>query len=154
MLDLAQLSPWASAKGELRYELSLPEQTPSNNSMREMHFHDYKRIRQLWCQRVFAALNGRKPKEPIEQAFIVIVRECQGEGLDWDNVYGGLKPLLDCLVCPSARNPSGLGLIRDDNPTNMPLPPFVMQHKAKRGEGKTTVKVYSLSMPQSETERA
>jgi hypothetical protein len=149
MLDLSLLSPWASAQGELKYELSLAEQTPSNNSIREMHHHDYRRVRQLWCQRVFAALGGRKPKEPIEQAFVVVIRECHGDGLDWDNVYGGLKPLLDCLVCPSDKNPSGLGLIRDDNPKNMPLPPFVVQKSAKRGEGKTTLKIFALNNTQA-----
>jgi len=93
---------------------------------------------------VFAQLGGRRPKECIENAFIRIGRYSSGGGLDWDNAYGGLKPLLDCLVAPSVRNPSGLGLIRDDNPKAMPLPPFVSQGPAPRGAGFTLVDIYEI----------
>jgi hypothetical protein len=64
--------------------------------------------------------------------------------LDWDNAYGGLKPLLDCLVAQIARNPDGLGLIQDDSPKFMPEAPRVFQLPAKRGSGFAVVRIYSV----------
>lgn len=87
----------------------------------------------------------KAPHPPVERAFLVIERHCSGAGLDWDNAYGGLKPLLDCLVAPSAKNPDGLGLIRDDNPANMPIPPFMSQHKAPPNKGFMKVEIFDLN---------
>jgi hypothetical protein len=135
---------WAN-RGELKYELELPLATPSNNVIKGMHFHAYKAFRVTWRDEVLKALNARVPRSPVVTAFLVITRECAGGGLDWDNAYGGLKPMLDCLVVPSARNPDGLGLIQDDNPKNMPYPPFLIQKPGKRGAGRTVVQIYDLA---------
>lgn len=137
------------APGVLRYTLALPVETPSNNIIKGMHFHAYKHLRRKWRLMMLQALGGGSAPQPIEKAFLVVVRECSGGGLDWDNAYGGLKPMLDCLVSPSARNPDGLGLVVDDNPKNMPYPPFVKQSTAKPGHGKTTVYVYELTKDQA-----
>lgn len=134
-------------EGELLYKLEIPEETPSNNVIKGMHFQAYRTLRRLWRFRVISALEGKRPKTPIERSAIVIVRHCAGY-LDWDNALGGLKPLLDCLVIPSARNPDGLGLIKDDNPVHMPFPPYMQQVKAKRGQGRTEVLVYRLGEPE------
>lgn len=128
----------------LIYELHLPSETPSNNVIKGMHFHAYKKLRNDWRKSVLTALGNTAPAAPIEHAYLEIDRYCCGGGLDWDNAYGGLKPLLDCLVRQSDKNPDGLGLIADDNPRNMPEPPYVKQLPAKRGEGRTVVRVYSL----------
>jgi hypothetical protein len=141
--DLISGLGWETVKGKLRYELALDVETPSNNVIKGMHFHAYRKLRQQWQLMVLAGLKGRKPLQPIQQAFLVVERECAGS-LDWDNAYGGLKPLLDCLVVASARNPDGLGLIADDSPKHMPIPPFVRQKLGKRGQGKTRVLVYEL----------
>lgn len=137
------------APGTLRYTLALPVETPSNNVIKGMHFHAYKHLRRQWRQMMQQALANTPPGAPIEKAFLVVVRECAGGGLDWDNAYGGLKPMLDCLVKPSVRNPDGLGLVVDDNPKNMPYPPFVRQRGAKPNQGKTTVYVYELTEDQA-----
>lgn len=129
--------------GELRYDLALPAETPSNNVIKGMHFQVYKTTRWNWRLMLQAALKGHRPEKPIEKAGLIIVRSCAGQ-LDWDNVYGGLKPMVDCLVAPSVRNPDGLGLIEDDNPVAMPFPPYVEQVKAKRGQGSTRVLIYEL----------
>ena len=136
---------WLPTGAELVTTLELDEETPSNNVIKNMHHFEYRNTRKRWAMRVFVALGGRRPKQPIERAFLVIRRECAGEGLDWDNAYGGLKPLLDCLVSPTEkRNPDGLGVIRDDKLRNMPYPPFVQQVKGVKGKGRTTVQVYAL----------
>lgn len=129
----------------LCYALLLPQATPSNNTLKELHFHAYKHLRRKWRSLVVESLGSAKaPRPPIEKAFLVVERHCAGGGLDWDNAYGGLKPLLDCLVAPSAKNPDGLGLIRDDNPENMPVPPFVTQHKASPGKSFMKVEIFDL----------
>lgn len=142
MPDVEQMKAWGW-DGELKFELALPAETPSNNVIKGMHYHVYKTTRRNWRLMVQAALKGFRPEKPIEKAGLIIVRSCSGQ-LDWDNAYGGLKPMLDCLVVPSTRNPDGLGLILDDNPVAMPFPPFVKQVKGKPGHGTTTVFIYEL----------
>ena len=93
------------------------------------------------------ALGGRRPAEPLKTSFLVVTRQCAGTGLDWDNAYGGLKPLLDCLVSPSARNPDGLGLIQDDSPAHMPFPPFMRQIPGKKSQSQTLVEIFEVTEP-------
>lgn len=129
----------------LAYAFTLSEPTPSNNLIKNMHFHEYRRLRLNWRLLVLAALGRTARLPPLERAFVVVTRNCAGAGLDWDNAYGGLKPLLDCLVAPSAKNPSGLGLIKDDSPKHMPFPPFIKQLPAPRGHGSTRVEIFALN---------
>ena len=128
---------------ELIYELHLPAATPSNNSIKGMHFHAYKKLRNGWRASVLAAIGGNVPAAPIARSALDIERYCAGS-LDWDNAYGGLKPLLDCLVAPSTRNPDGLGLIEDDSPKFMPEAPRVFQLPAKRGAGYVVLRIYAV----------
>lgn len=135
---------WCDGK-PLAFEFEIQEETPSNNVIKGMHWQAYRQLRQRWRVRVLSrGLQGRKPETCLQKAALVVERHCAGE-LDWDNAYGGLKPLLDCLVQKTSRNPDGLGLVADDSPRHMPFPPFVLQLPAKRGEGKTRVRVYDLS---------
>ena len=129
---------------DLIYELHLPTATPSNNTIKGMHFHAYKKLRNGWRASVLAAIEGKVPAAPITRSALEIERYCAGS-LDWDNAYGGLKPLLDCLVAPSARNPDGLGLIEDDSPRFMPEAPRVFQLPAKRGAGYAVVRIYAIN---------
>jgi hypothetical protein len=133
---------WCSTD-RLVYAFHLDAPTPSNNVIKQAHFHVYKRVRETWRARVIDAIGHRLLSAPIDRSALVIVRFSAG-ALDWDNALGGLKPLFDCLVAPSDRNPSGLGLIRDDNPRNMPFPPFMQQLSAKRGAGSTSLYIYAL----------
>lgn len=123
------------------FELELPEQTPSNNDVKEMHFHTYTKEREKWRKLVLAALHGQIPATPLERVRIEVDRYCAGS-LDWDNVYGGLKPMMDCLT---STGKSGLGLIRDDNVKVIPAAPLVRQLKAKQKQGRTVVRIYDAS---------
>lgn len=87
---------------------------------------------------------GTRPG-PVERCYITIERDSSCAGLDWGTACGGLKPLPDCLAAPFARNRYGLGLTRDDSPSNMPLPAGFKQLKAKPGHGRTVVKIYDAS---------
>jgi hypothetical protein len=139
------MPPWCRAE-DLAYSFTLPMETPSNNVIKGMHWMAYRNLRKTWRLKVLArALGGRKPAEPIEKAALLIVRHCAGQ-LDWDNALGGLKPLLDCLVTRKAKvNPDGLGFIVDDNPDNMPFPPYMQQLQAPPSKGFTDVYIYRLS---------
>lgn len=126
------------------FELELPEATPSNNTVKNMHHRVYKKEREKWHKLVMDALGGTLPAAPIELCALEVVRYSAGQ-LDWDNLHGGLKPLQDCLVMPSKRNPDGLGLIRDDGPKAMPESPRLRQLQAKKGQGRTVVRIYDAS---------
>lgn len=53
---------------------------------------------------------------PIARCCVLIERhEKRPPAPDWDGLIS--KALLDCLVVRSKRNPNGLGVIEDDNPT-------------------------------------
>ncbi len=108
-----------------------------------MHFTAYRKLREDFYWQIYASLKGVRPTAPLPKVFISIERKSAGE-LDWDNAYGGLKPILDCLVRPTARNPSGLGLIEDDSPRHMPYPPLLTQLKANRSQGMTRVLIFEL----------
>lgn len=137
------VTPWG-VPGVLRYHLLIDEQTPSNNELREMHFQAYRRLRYRYRYLVLKALGGVRPAEPLPYSLIEVRRRCAGQ-LDWDNALGGLKPLLDCLVQSTKHNPDGLGLVVDDSPRSMPLPPFMRQLPARRGKGSTELLVYEIS---------
>ena len=137
---------WCAGKA-LAFSFELPEPTPSNNTIKEMHWHAYRKLRLMWKLKVLSrALGGGRPERPLARAALVIGRRCAGE-LDWDNAYGGLKPLLDCLVQKTKRNPDGLGMVMDDSPRHMPYPPFVQQLPALRGDGSTHVAIFDLGDP-------
>lgn len=128
----------------LCYTLTLEGASPSNNEIKGMHFHVYRKTRKAWQLKVQQAMSTYNIEKPIDNAYLVVERYCSGAGLDWDNAYGGLKPILDCLVSASNKNPDGLGIILDDNPKNMPYPPYIIQRSAKRGEGQLVIKIYRI----------
>ncbi len=140
-LTLHQLPPWCRLE-RLAFVLDLDEASPSNNTIKGMHPFAYKKVREQFAVKVRSALAGREAPQ-LQQSALYIVRRSAGV-LDWDNAIGGLKPILDCLVKPSARNPSGQHIVEDDNPRNMPHPPYMQQASAKKGAGSTTVYVFAL----------
>lgn len=142
MLAAERLPFWCN-QAKLRYAFLFDELSPSNNVIKEMHYLAYRKLRQEWAMRVFVALNGRRPKESLNKVAVVAIRTSAGH-LDWDNCYGGMKPIFDCLVQQTKKNPSGLGLIEDDNPNSMPYPPFILQRPGKQGKGSTAVFIFEL----------
>lgn len=138
------LPPWCTS-ATLAYSFRLNSETPSNNVIKSMHWMKYRNLRMMWRIWVLSqGLGGSLPKEgPIDRAALVIERHCSGL-LDWDNAYGGLKPLLDCLVKKTSKNPQGLGLIEDDSPRHMPYPPVMFQRPAPPKKGFTIINIYNL----------
>jgi hypothetical protein len=71
-------------------------------------------MRRSWSWQVWAAMNGKMPAEPIPVAHIKLCRTSP-DRLDFDNLVGCHKPLLDVLRPLSKNNPNGLGVILDDD---------------------------------------
>lgn len=117
--------------------LEIPEATPSNNKIKGMHYHDYKRARHKWSWLVVEAVPIKRPA--IQKCDIKITRH-GSRMLDWDNCYGGIKPLMDSLVIASKTNPCGRGVIEDDNP-NIVLSLVMDQVKCKRKDEKTVIEI-------------
>lgn len=136
-----KLPPWCDPS-RLTLCLSLDEASPSNNTLKGLHFHAYRKYRVGIAAKVQAALGDNKP-EALPLSALFVVRRSAGS-LDWDNAIGGLKPILDCLVQPSDRNPNGLGVILDDKPKCMPYPPMMRQLPAKKGQGSTDIYVFAV----------
>lgn len=82
-----------------------------------------------------------KISEPIKRARVTIVRFSVGR-LDQDNLYGGCKALIDCLVSPTKKNPHGLGLIHNDDPEVCEIKVFGA--KSSRRDQRTEVLIEEL----------
>lgn len=134
---------------ELALSLTIPKATPSNNEIKGMHHSVYTQLRRTFQCLVKDALwtTNQQNYTTIATSWLRVKRYATSDGLDWDNAYGGLKPLLDCLVTLNPRNPSGLGIITDDNPRVMPFPPFIQQERCKKGEERTELHIYRLPTP-------
>lgn len=80
--------------------------------------------------------------KPFEKARVTITRYST-QVPDRDNLYGGVKHLVDCLVVRCDRHPTGLGFIVDDDPDRLTLD---VQHVrcSKRAEQRTVVLIENL----------
>jgi hypothetical protein len=80
---------------------------------------------------------------PIQRCEVEIERHCSGRLPDWDNLYGGFKPILDCLVVRTKTNPHGLGVIEDDAPTCI-IKLTAVPVKCSKGEHKTIITIKEI----------
>ena len=120
---------------------SIPEASILLNVWQRKHWTQRKKYHEELYWKVRKALReaGHTPSVPMQVCRIEADR-FSAQLADWDGVMGGLKPLLDCLVKRTDKNPLGLGLIEDDNPKCVIECPTVRQHKSKRKDASTTVK--------------
>ena len=143
---IEELPAWFS-EHKVIYDFELDDATPSNNVIKNCHFFKYKEMRANFRKALSVQLLAYRPlPRVLPLSGLIVVRYSAG-ALDWDNAAGGLKPLQDCLVRPSSRNPDGLGLIEDDNPKCMPYQPCILQRKAEASKGKTRLMILDLSTP-------
>ncbi len=142
-IDPAFLPAWCLPHN-LFFKIRFDVPSPSNNVIKSMHFAAYKKLRESFERQVREALGGYSGPRRTRVA-MVIERFSEGAGLDWDNAYGGLKPMFDTLVAPSLRNPSGQGLIADDSLAHVPIPPFMRQEWAPKGQGYVDVYLFDLA---------
>lgn len=119
-------------------EFTIPIATPTLNEWQRMHWQKRRRTNIEMAWQIRAAL-GKWTGDPIKDCSIYIERH--GSRLvDWDGVYGGLKPLLDALVKNTKTNPHGLGIIEDDSP-NVVKKIVAVQKKSTRKGCRTLVRI-------------
>lgn len=94
--------------------LTMAEPTPTLNQWQRMHWARRKRVIERFAWLISVA--NKNEFAPMKKCTLTIDRYMPGTSPDWDNLYGGVKPLIDCLVVCSKSHPYGLGYIADDNP--------------------------------------
>lgn len=107
--------------------LEIPFATPSNNVVMRMHHRERSAEHERYQWIVCAANNLNM--DYFERCVITVARY-GARPLDWDNMGGGLKFLLDALV----KNK----IIKDDNPKCV-IELNLRQIKSKRKDEKTVV---------------
>jgi hypothetical protein len=143
MDDLFPDYPAWATRDRRRYLLDIARQTPTLNEIREMHFHAYKKLRREWRALVLDAIKDQRVPA-LTRCGLVLTRRTSSTA-DWDGFLGGAKPMLDCLVLATDKNPDGLGLIVDDSPRFLIHAPHLVQQKAKPKAGSITVEIFDLS---------
>jgi len=115
-----------------------------------MHYQKYKRLREEWAWLIKgAAMKAGVRGEPINRCIVFVSRHCNhttGRLPDWDGLYGGLKPVLDCLSEASKSNPNGLGIIVDDSPKHI-ITLSAMPYLCKKEDARTEIHILETEEP-------
>ena len=113
--------------------LTIPYPTKSNNELRRMSPFGYRDLRneltrivqsERRAEGLLTALGGERRR--------VVITRYGPQLLDYDNLVGGAKPLIDAL-CNS-------GAIWDDDPKHLDV--TVKQEKSSRREARTEVEIF------------
>lgn len=95
------------------YDFEIPGRTPTLNEFLRWHWTKQRQHTKDMAWMVLQAVGADKNRVPIARCTLRIERYSHGHGrVDWDNLLGGMKSLCDSLT---ARHPSGIGLIEDDD---------------------------------------
>lgn len=105
----------------MEISLFIPYPTPTLNDMLRDAWRKYQK--RQWQRSAaealkygnWGALQEVKQHFPLRKCRIVICRYERGGGLDPDNLYASVKPLMDILQPVSRSNKYGLGIIADDS---------------------------------------
>lgn len=124
---------------------TLPEPSILLNVWQRKHWAERKKYHERLCLLIRSALAAEsfKSSVPFQMCRIEVDRFSAGTA-DWDGVMGGLKPLFDCLVKRTDKNPLGLGVIEDDNPSVITTCPIIRQHKSTRKAASTVVTITEI----------
>ena len=113
-----------------RLDIEMDGVTPLNSADANNRWKR-KKARDLWFVKVRVAIGRDLPHEPLEHALVTITR-CSSVPPDADNMYHGIKFLLDSLVA--------CGIIADDKRDVIGMP-VVKWRKAKPRQSKTLISV-------------
>lgn len=131
----------------------LPFTTPTLNEIRKLHWSKLMRRNRALSWEVKLAIGTQIPAKPLARARVRIERYSL-KAPDYDNMVGGYKGLLDCLLPPGTPflrknkwvlpHPCGLSIIADDNPDCIEpdYPPAVRVGSAR--DQKTVVLITEL----------
>lgn len=100
------------------FEFRLPKPFKLLNETMNMHWSTRHRYKQFLARQIAASIDMPALMQPMQRARVTITRYSLGNP-DWDNVVGGSKHLVDCLIVRSKTHPTGLGIIVDDDPEHL-----------------------------------
>jgi len=122
------------APRELRITINIP--TPSPNQWVRAHWSTYAKIKKAWMSHIHSAsirhcgtgLFGK----PIGNASLTIERRGIRE-LDRDNLIGGMKPVIDCLIA--------LGFLENDTPAVIQVMDVFQTRVGTKAEQQTRITI-------------
>lgn len=101
--------------------LIIPRVAPSFNDLRDMHWAEYRNLAQTWREEITLAFRQEGSpsfSEPVEIAYVRSYYN--GYSLDWDNLGGSAKPVIDALLPPRDSQGTMLDVdapLSDDDPS-------------------------------------
>lgn len=119
-------------------KLDIPKRTPSLNDFGgRNHWTKYHRLKNSWADHIqVAKIDARCWGRPeYERVRLVIERHAAIPIKDDDNLYGGLKPVLDALV--------RVGLLKDDS-RDVIVTQEILQIRSPRKDERTIVRIFPL----------
>lgn len=122
------------------FVIDIPERTPTNNIWLKVHHMARGKYKKKLALLVWAAC--RPPRTPLARCRVTIERTST-QAPDRDNLYGGVKPLLDVLQPASRRHPQGLGFFLDDSDDCIELTVRHVAGAAKR----TVITIEEIATP-------
>lgn len=96
--------------------IELDELLPLGNVWQRWHWSKRRNYMKTLSWIIFSKLPKLRDKTVIPKCKIKVTRFSSQEP-DTDGLYTSLKPLLDCLVVNTKKNPYGLNIIKDDKPS-------------------------------------
>ncbi len=112
-----------------RFVIDIPERMPTRNGWQQAHHMARGKFKKRRARSGGAAC--RPPRQPQTHCRVLIERYST-QAPDKDNLYGGMKPLLDVLQPVSKRHPQGLGFFADDSTDCIDLTVLHVKGAAKR----------------------
>jgi hypothetical protein len=107
-IERAGTSAWTNAEKRV-FKITVHAATPTPNTWVRAHWSKYQTIKKEWLNRIYEATienYGRgKFGPPVKNASLTVTRKGL-KLLDYDNLVGGFKPLIDALT--------KLGYLEDD----------------------------------------
>jgi Holliday junction resolvase RusA-like endonuclease len=112
-----------------RIVIDIPQRMPTGNVWLKVHYMARAKFKKSLAILVFTVC--RPPRQPLTRCRVLIERYSTQKP-DKDNLYGGMKPLLDVLQPVSKRHPQGLGFFVDDSEACIDLTVRHVKGTAKR----------------------
>lgn len=126
-----------------RLELRVNRPAPLNNELKGINRFVYRKLRKQIAWEIKAELlasGWHSSMGPMAAARVRIERYTHGsKRVDKDNLYGGVKPILDALQPYHEKiRPQGLGVIGDDRPPHL-VELVVEARQCPAGKGYTII---------------
>ncbi len=86
-----------SSKHFYEIEIAVRKRIESLNKWQRMHWALRSKAKKEWWQEIIAACNGRVPRKRVKKKKKVVIVSYRKRKLDYDNLVGGGKPMLDAL---------------------------------------------------------